>query len=119
MNRSQSSLLPIFLLALALSAVLRAQIPSAPTSLPLAKTLEILFPETTGPCTLESGKDYSNFRVLLDYDATESSEAQLIVFGDHVVNLPAGEQRRVEVAYEHAIGQAARVREWNEGKLVN
>ena len=119
MNRSQSPLLPIFLPTLALSAALWAQVPSAPTSLPLEKTLETLFPETTGPCTLESGKDYSNFRVLLDYDATGSSRAQLIVFGDHVVDLPAGGQRRVEVAYEHAIGQAARVRVWHEGKLVN
>ncbi len=35
------------------------------------------------------------------------------------MDLPAGEQRRVEIAYEHAIGQAARVRVWHEGKLVN
>lgn len=119
MNRFLSPLLPISLLALAQSTLLPAQVPSAPTSLPLAKTLETLFPETAGPCALESEKDYSNFRVLLNYDAAESSKAQLVVFGDHAVDLPAGAQRRVEIAYEHAIGQAARVRVWHEGKLVN
>ena len=119
MNHSQSPLLPISLSTLALSAALWAQVPSAPTSLPLEKTLETLFPETTGPCTLESGKDYSNFRVLLDYDAPKSSKARLLVFGDHAVDLPAGGQRRVEVVCEHAIGQSARVRVWHEGKLVS
>ena len=110
MNRFLSPLLPISLLALAQSTLLPAQVPSAPTSLPLAKTLETLFPETAGPCALESEKDYSNFRVLLNYDAAESSKAQLVVFGDHAVDLPSGAQRRVEIAYEHAIGQAAPLR---------
>ena len=102
-----------------LAGSLPAQAPSAPTSIPLGKTLESLFPETTGPCSLESKRDYSNFRVLLNYDAAEASGGRLIVFGDHAVDLPVGGQRRVEVAYEHVIGQAARVRVWHEGKLVN
>lgn len=116
-------LLPLFLFLpsclILLAGPLRAQAPSAPTSIPLENTLEILFPETTGPCALESKRDYSNFRVLLNYDAAEASGGRLVVFGDHAVDLPAGAQRRVEVAYEHAIGQAARVRVWHEGKLVN
>ena len=81
-----------------LAEPLLAQAPSTPTSIPLGKTLESLFPETAGPCALESKRDYSNFRVVLNYDAAEASKGRLIVFGDHAVDLPAGGQRRVEVA---------------------
>ena len=102
-----------------------AQQPATPTSVPLEKTLEPLFQEVSdgdlqdGPFDLTSKKDYSNFRVLLDYDAGEGAKPKLVVSGDHAIELPAGDQRRVEVAYEHALGQAARVRVWHEGKLVN
>ncbi|MDG2487100.1 MAG: c-type cytochrome, partial [Roseibacillus sp.] len=97
---------------------LPGQVPSPATSFPLGETLEKIFEVTEGPCELESERQYSNFRLLLNYDAAESSGAKVVVFGNHVVNLPAGEGRRVELAYEHAIGRAARVRIWHEGKLI-
>ena len=97
---------------------LPGQAPSPATSFPLGETLEKIFEVTEGPCELESERQYSNFRLLLNYDAAESSGAKVVVFGNHVVNLPAGEGRRVELAYEHAIGRAARVRIWHEGKLI-
>ena len=98
---------------------LLAQQPATPTSVPLEGTLETLFEKASGPCDLISKMDYSNFRVLLNYDAGEAAKPRLVVFGNHEIELPAGDQRRVEVAYEHALGQGARVRVWHEGKMVN
>lgn len=98
---------------------LLAQQPATPTSVPLEGTLETLFEKASGPCDLISEMDYSNFRVLLNYDAGEAAKPRLVVFGNHEIELPAGDQRRVEVAYEHALGQGARVRVWHEGKMVN
>ena len=89
---------------------LLAQQPATPTSVPLEGTLETLFEKASGPCDLISKMDYSNFRVLLNYDAGEAAKPRLVVFGNHEIELPAGDQRRVEVAYEHALGQGARVR---------
>ncbi len=97
-----------------------AQVPTVPTSIPLEKTLHPLFAKTTGPCALESKEAYSNFRILLSYDAEESSHAKVAVHGgDHEVALPPGAHRKVEIAYEHLAGTAARVRVWHEGKLVD
>ena len=86
-------LLPLFLFLpsclILLAGPLRAQAPSAPTSIPLENTLEILFPETTGPCALESKRDYSNFRVLLNYDAAEASGGRFHRWGLPDVHLLA------------------------------
>ncbi|MBM50052.1 MAG: hypothetical protein CMP27_09470 [Roseibacillus sp.] len=118
MNRLPKYPVALLLVALLQTGSLSGQAPSPPTSFPLENTLENLFPVTEGPCDLESARSFSNFRALLDYDADESAEAKVVVFGNHVVDLPGGEGRQVELAYEHAIGRAARVRVWHEGKLV-
>ena len=112
---------PLLILTLTLAAVgtLCAQAPSAPTSTPLEQTLQPLFPKIAGPCAIQSEERYSNFRLLLDYDATEGAKARIMVHGDHVVELPAGNDRQVEIAYEHVASKAARVRVWHDGKLVN
>ena len=119
-NRLSSPLVPFPVLALLGGWLpLLAQQPATPTSVPLEGTLETLFEKASGPCDLISKMDYSNFRVLLNYDAGEAAKPRLVVFGNHEIELPAGDQRRVEVAYEHALGQGARVRVWHEGKMVN
>lgn len=106
-------------LPLALSGTLCAQLPTAPTSVPVEKTLETLFPAGAGPFELESKRDFANFRVLLSYDAKESSKAALTVYGDHGIALPAGDNRKVEIAYEHSAGSPAVVRVWHEGKAID
>ncbi|MFM1559926.1 MAG: hypothetical protein ACKJSK_11480, partial [Roseibacillus sp.] len=52
-------------LTIAAASPLWAQVPTAPTSTPLEKTLHPLFPKTAGPCEVESKEAYSNFRILL------------------------------------------------------
>ena len=111
--------LPILALSLVAVGTALAQVQSSPTSVPLDKTWETLFPGgQSGPCSLESKEAYSNFRVLLSYDAAEASKATVAVHGDHKVELPPGENRKVEIAYEHVSGHPARLRVWHEGKLV-
>ena len=95
-----------------------AQETVAPTSVPLEETLQPIFKRLKGPCEVKTAEAYSNFRVVLDYDATESAGAKLVFGGEHAVSLPPGEDRRVEVAYEHFGATSARVRIWEEGKLV-
>ena len=106
-------------LTIAAASPLWAQVPTAPTSTPLEKTLHPLFPKTAGPCEVESKEAYSNFRILLRYDAGEGSQPKVTVHGDHEVVLPAGDSRTVEIAYEHAQANPARVRIWHDGKLVD
>ena len=98
MNRLPKYPVALLLVALLQTGSLSGQAPSPPTSFPLENTLENLFPVTEGPCDLESARSFSNFRALLDYDADESAEAKVVVFGNHVVDLPGGEGRQVELA---------------------
>lgn len=108
----------LFLTAAAAGSLV-AQVPTVPTSVSVEKTLHPLFGEAAGPCDLESKEAYSNFRVLLNYNASEASKPKLIVGSDHAIALPVGDNRRVEVAYEHVAGESARVRMWAEGKITD
>ncbi|MDA0767272.1 MAG: c-type cytochrome [Verrucomicrobia bacterium] len=89
-----------------------------PTSVALEETLRPVFGAAKGPCAVETEEAYSNFRIVLGYDAAESAGAKLVLAGEHEIELPAGENRLVEVAYEHVGTGPARVRVWEEGRLV-
>ena len=87
-----------------------------PTSIPVEKTFTPVFKvgEVTG--SLSTAEAYSNFRMVLEYDAKEA--ARLVLRDDQAVELPAGKGRKVEIAYEHSEGKPAHVRVWEDGKMV-
>ncbi len=93
----------------------RAEEVPAPTSVAVSDTLRPVF--KVGPVAepLTTEKGFSNFRLLLDYDAAAS--ARLTLKEDAAVELPKGSARRVEVAYEHVAGKPPRLRLWIDGKL--
>jgi hypothetical protein len=80
----------------------------------VSKTLTPVF--GAGPVSkpLVSAEAYSNFRMVLEYDAAVPSRVAL--GKDASVELPAGSGRRVELAYEHIPSSAPHVRVWINGK---
>ena len=86
----------------------------SPTSVVVSKTLTPVF--GAGPVSkpLVSAEAYSNFRMVLEYDAAVPSRVAL--GKDASVELPAGSGRRVELAYEHIPSSAPHVRVWIDGK---
>ena len=101
---------------LCFSFVCRGEQVAPPTSTPLDQTFTPLFSEgrIEGPVTAESA--ISNFRLLLSYDA--GAPARLVLTDEEFVELPAGKDRQVELAYEHPAGGTPQLRVWHEGRLV-
>ncbi|MGB1131326.1 MAG: LamG-like jellyroll fold domain-containing protein, partial [Haloferula sp.] len=97
------------------SLITHAQEVAPPTSVPLSSTLIPVF-EEVGSEPVSTKEGYSNFRMVLDYDATE--EANLNLIGDESVALPAGKGRKVELAYEHLGGSAPHLRVWVDGQMI-
>lgn len=101
--------------AMVSSLITHAQEVAPPTSVPLSSTLIPVF-EEVGSESVSTKEGYSNFRMVLDYDATE--EASLNLIGDESVALPAGKGRKVELAYEHLGGSAPHLRVWVDGQMI-
>jgi mono/diheme cytochrome c family protein len=89
---------------------------AAPTSVELAKTLIPIFKEGKIEQTIEASAEYRNFRFMAEYDAKQA--AYLILRKGYEVELPAGNKRKIEVAYEHSSGKTARYRVWVDGLVV-
>lgn len=97
----------------ALPAAAQEAVP--PTAVPLEKTFTPVFREGEVTGSLPSTGAYSNFRMILDYDA---EEAGWILLGDCIGELKAGKGRKLEIAYEHCEGKPTHVRLWEDGKMV-
>jgi hypothetical protein len=89
---------------------------AAPTSVELSKTFSPIFKEGKIEQTIEASAEYANFRFLAEYDAKQA--AYLILRKGVEIELPAGKNRKIEVAYEHSIGKPARFRVWVDGLIV-
>lgn len=94
-----------------------AQEVAPPTSIPLSKTQTPIFREGSIPAgNLEAAAEYSNFRLVTEYDAERA--AYVLLRKGTEVELPAGKKRKVEIIYEHTGSKPARVRFWVDGYLV-
>ena len=100
------------------TGTLLAQVTVKPTSIPVEATLHTLFPKTSGPCDLTPTKEYSNFRLSLHYSATAASKPRILLLDKYPLGLPPGNNRKVEIAFEHLGSSPARIRIWEEGKLT-
>ncbi|BCX46260.1 heme-binding domain-containing protein [Haloferula helveola] len=89
------------------------------TSVPLENTLLSVFSEFRAPGKVTSEEAFANFRLVLRYDAKEGADARLQFGEDEVVDLPAGSGQTVDVAFEHIPGAPARMRVWQNGKMVS
>lgn len=87
-----------------------------PTSIPIEKTFTPVFGSGAVSGSLSTAEAYSNFRLVLDYDAEEP--ARIVLRDGQSVELPAGKGRKVEIAYEHCEGKPAHVRAWDGGKMI-
>ena len=103
---------------IALSGLVSAQAPAPSTSTPIESTRSPLFKATSGPCDITTTKGYSNFRLSLNYSATTTSKPKIILHDGYALDLPKGENRQIEIAYEHLGTLPARIRIWEEGKLI-
>ncbi len=88
---------------------------AAPTSVELSKTFTPI-KEGKIEKTMEASAEYANFRFLAEYDAKQA--AYLILRKGVEIELPAGNKRKIEVAYEHSGAKPARFRVWVDGFLV-
>jgi len=88
----------------------------APTAVELSKTFTPIFKEGKIEQTMEASAEYANFRFLAEYDAKQA--AYLILRKGVEIELPAGNNRKIEVAYEHSTGKPARFRVWVDGLSV-
>ncbi|MFN5578234.1 MAG: LamG-like jellyroll fold domain-containing protein, partial [Akkermansiaceae bacterium] len=89
---------------------------AAPTSVELSKTFTPIFKEGKIEQTIEASAEYANFRFVAEYDAKQA--AYLILRKGVEIELPAGKNRKIEVAYEHSTGKPARFRVWVDGLIV-
>lgn len=89
---------------------------AAPTSVELSKTFTPIFKEGKIEQTIEASAEYANFRFLAEYDAKQA--AYLVLRKGVEIELPAGNNRKIEVAYEHSTGKPARFRVWVDGLSV-
>jgi mono/diheme cytochrome c family protein len=89
---------------------------AAPTSVELSKTFTPIFKEGKIEQTIEASAEYANFRFVAEYDAKQA--AYLILRKGVEIELPAGKNRKIEVAYEHSTGKPARFRSWVDGLIV-
>jgi hypothetical protein len=88
----------------------------APNSVELAKTFTPIFKEGKIEQTMDADKEHANFRFIAEYDAKQA--AYLILRKGTEVELPAGKNRKIEVAYEHFGNLPARFRVWVDGLVV-
>jgi len=65
---------------------------------------------------MDATAEYANFRFIAEYDAKQA--AYLILRKGTEVELPAGKNRKIEVAYEHSGNLPARFRVWVDGLIV-
>lgn len=89
---------------------------AVPTSVELAKTFTPIFKEGKIEQTMDADKEHANFRFIAEYDAKQA--AYLILRKGTEVELPAGKNRKIEVAYEHSGNLPARFRVWVDGLVV-
>ena len=88
----------------------------APTSVELSKTFVPIFKEGKIEQTIDASAEYANFRFIAEYDAKQA--AYLILRKGTEVELPAGKNRKIEVAYEQSGNLPARFRVWVDGLIV-
>jgi hypothetical protein len=98
----------------AVPAVAQQDIPR--TSVPLEKTLTSVFKSGEVTDSVSTAEAYSNFRLILEYDAEQP--ARVVLRDDKSVELPAGQGLKVEIAYEHCSGKPAHARVWHDGKML-
>jgi len=114
------NLSPIFAASAAcslfLAVTVAAQERAPPTSIPLDQTTTPVFGTGALSGKIATADAYSNFRLVMEYDAEEAGWLELRE--GHGLELPAGKNRTVEIAYEHTGSAAAHLRSWVDGKAV-
>ena len=116
MNRYPKPIAGLFLSSLLSVVPVAAQEPAPPNSVPLEQTVTPVFGTGEISGKLRTEKAFSNFRLILEYDAKEASWLDLR--DGHGLELPAGKARTVEIAYEHSGSAPAHLRTWVDGKAV-
>jgi len=101
----------------ALTGIASSQEAPPPTSISLGQTITPIFGVGELIGATKTKDAYSNFRLVFEYDAAESSWLDLR--DGHGVELPAGESRIMELVYEHAGSAPAYLRTWVDGKEVS
>jgi mono/diheme cytochrome c family protein len=118
LNRSSLMFRSLLVMFLSSAALAMAQQPLPATSLPIGESITPVFVGAQGPCDAVTGEAYSNYRLVLDYDAAEGADAKIVLLGQHEVALPTGKGRKIEIACEHLKTRSARIRVWEGGNLV-